>query len=931
MDPNNSKSQSSNGTGNANSQQSGERRVTLNLSRVSSRPNDASAQTTVESQQNQDALEKSADVSLAQANHDKGKSAKQADKLNGKAKGDSGKGNKLPPWMLNSLQKKAEQAKEDTSSDKNASNSTAQSDELSAKAKKSSESDKRRKAALDKKEERRQEHLKAFDNYSATNFFELNFREFQDQFDKLDSSLDEYINEQLKLSDFEIQNGVLEEIRNLDLSDEDLAYFNTKKNKYKRKETLTSETVNEEISKYLRFRYRGLFKAISLYHIFCENFKLELFNQLDKQCREYCRNVSSVSMADIQQLVDTVEPLDVAANKLLRLCTAEGKCIFGSLFNFDTFWLESKEHFLGENTAADAARDYADERTSFLLSKELDNLFTFADPKLDEPNHEDESGAANASTEDEALVSDSSDTSSDASAAALQDEHEHEQSANSNVEESAAQNTSEKAVLSEQELEQAKRLSKLVQRSRESVPNDDNNLSVTNFKKAVIAEHFRMRCPEESLQSFILDLEALCSQRNWLGAYLTKESLERLNDSLASFDGYDPTEYLRMFVPDDAALCSGYEWLNTMGSIAAGHRQSLDLLFLLRLKEYCNKYKDIKHVDAEECVDQDDIKIFNCEAANFKENLSQLSKMYRQINALRKRKYLDLYPDELTSGDFLLDTRYIANVSDNSFAAMVGFVSKLNAKELRAFKAIVEFVIDLSKQSGSNEPVRSVVFDKDTLKTLSIKSECTYDTLRSVFYNMDNSILFERKYVSPTHATDAGIEQVYAFALTKKVFTYFEKLNKLLDIWSMVEGLQKRMNQELLYMNPGLRLVFECSETLAQKYKSYGTGSNSFLDVMQGALSDEVEFNKFRNKYLEEIKNEGKVDELDDAISRSAVLSAYYALDAVDRKRFDIDKVLCYFDDDEYFLDEHPGLGDEPFDIDMDDENSVFFANEDEL
>lgn len=922
MDPNNSKSQSSNGTKNANSQQSGERRITLNLSRLGSRPNNESAQATVESQQNQDALESSADVSLAQANHDKGKSAKQSGKPNGKAKGDSGKGNKLPPWMLNALQKKSEQTKEDAASDKDAANSTAQSDDLSAKAKKSSESDKRRKAALDKKEERRQEHLKAFDNYSATNFFELNFREFQDQFDKLDFSLDEYINEQLKLSDFEIQNDILDAIHNLDLKDDDLAYFNTKKNKYKRKETLTSETVNEEISKYLRFRYRGLFKVISLYHIFCENFKLELFNQLDKQCREYCRNVSSVSMADIQQLVDTVEPLDVAANKLLRLCTAESKCIFGSLFNFDTFWLESKDHFSGENSKADLARYYADQRLDHLSSKELDNLFTFADSKCDESSHEDESVASNASTEDEDLVSESSDSASDASAAALQDEHE--QSADSSVEESATQSTRDKAVLSEHELEQAKHLSELVQRSRETVPNDDNNLSLTNFKKGVIARHFMMMCPEKTLHSFIMDLDALYSNQNWLGSYFANETLKKLNDSLASFDGYDPTTSTDLVVPDDATLSSGYEWLNTMGSIAAGHRQSLDLLFLLRLKEYCNKHKDIKRIDADECIYKDDTKIFNCEAANFKENLSQLSKMYRQINALRKRKYLDLYPDELTSGDLVLDTRYIANISDNSFAAMVSFVSKLNSGEFKAFKAIVEFVINLSKQSGSSDPVKEIVFDQEKLGLLKRETGCSYESFNSLLFKMDNSILFERKYVRPTRKTNSGIKHVYAFALTKKIFTYFDKLNKLLDIWSMVEGLQKRMNQELLYMNPGLRLVFECSENLSQKFKNYGTGSNNFLDFMQSALSDEVEFNKFRNKYLEEIENDGKADDFDGDLSRSAVLSAYYALDAVERKRFDIDTVLFYFDEYENFLDDHPEIGSEPFNFDDDDPDCSF-------
>lgn len=260
---------------------------------------------------------KSAEKSTLTINQD-ANDANPSDKVSTPTVKDN-KGKKTPPWM-------AQYQKENAVADEQQNKAASQQDAKSKQGK-SNLLPFNKSAALEK------EGNSNAAVYHPNNFFSLDFLSFQRSFDAIDAYLDQLLDNNQELLNLEIANGKVAKYEALNLEKEFVNNFTSKKNKASYKDQ--EQQVKDAISNYLRFKYRGVFKSVCLYNIFCEQLRLKMFEQLRQQCLNYSNlNMGNVSN-ELQSFLDLIEPVEVAANKLMRLTMIEDKLKLGYLYDFN--------------------------------------------------------------------------------------------------------------------------------------------------------------------------------------------------------------------------------------------------------------------------------------------------------------------------------------------------------------------------------------------------------------------------------------------------------------------------------------------------------------------------------------------------------------------------------------------------------------------
>lgn len=683
-------------------------------------------------------------------------------------------GNKNPPWMA--------QYQQDTNE---SSSNNAQQQSNAVQANTITNTDNTNLFTLSAKGKLSKEELnRLFDVYNIHNSFDLSMLSLQNDFDSLDEMLDQAFDSHQDLHSNYVKHNFIPKFDSLQLTDESLELLTTKKGKSKNKDILTKR-LDKAIVDYLHFKYRGVFKSVYMYQVFCESFRKKLFEQLEKQCLTYCRSYArsnnDIAMDELQQMLDKIEPLDVAANKLLRITMAET-----SNQLITSFLQTIKNRPLFANNTGRFADDAPLKRTCTSIYRVLEEVkgyefFDFDDltlPEKFDPNPQDNShGALQNIT---ALVN---------------------QFSNDNNWPFGAQN-------------------------QESL--------------------------ERVLQSYGRRNEDVVS---------CSADVNNLNKVLFGFDNQNAyTNFLTNTLFDSCKLNPGSVWLNQLHNfvneskiffqqVKADEIAYIRFVYLLQCMEQGQK---LSIIDAEKCVNNDHLFINNCASGNFTRNMSHLSLMFRQLVALRKSLYIynesRLYRCE--DPEICLHESAGA-LSENSFASVVRFILNLNKSERFIFNELLD-------KKNSDNLIQVLSEDFCASVNVAISKQKDLDPV-----DIDEVVQFCMKLTNTTLVQrishqDSSVSRPNNYSCTLRVLPVLadniENTKRMLRMFAMVQSLDKRMTQELQYINPMLRTLFECAETIARNT----TTSADYMSRLQEAIHDELKFNQACNQYLKKYNSSSK-------------------------------------------------------------------------
>lgn len=759
------------------------------------------------------------------------------------------RGSTTPPWMAKYQKKSKESSSDESSVHIDLTSKTKQEQSNRERLEKQrTELESEFAKALDfvvkkangpKPTKKQEQRLKEIEEYTSNNFFDLDLFAFQKSFDNIDKILGEYLHEHFDFINSLIANESINDFVKLHLNEDNLDLFTSKKSKYKHKQRLTSEQLESTITDYLRFKYTGIFKAVCMYQLFCEQFRVEIFNQLEKQCRDFSSEHAVVDMGELQRLIDDIEPIEVAANKLMRLSLSESQIVSYDLTNSFTFNdLHMKyisERSYSQNTGDDVKREEEVLRNKINRYSEFNSqLFNFT----------------------------AQDAGHDPELQALADKV--------NVE-----------MVSQEDLKE-------------------------------------LGCPKLSDSFADLFSKSSMSDRSNVSFFNCKQ-LNEICSILSVYDGYyspcsDSIENL-----DDGMMSNGNEWISNIAphlnvATSTKNYQFLDWLMYWRLDSFADTMQrgNDLFIDADACIKADQNYIFACPESNFKRNLEQLNLCFRQI--VGKRDALYRYQKPGNDKDVNVYLNEYTNVTDNSFAMIVQFVIGLSLPERLIFSAILNGIDSNYEMILCCDNIRAKFDNKnDAYKNIS-------DTDIIMFcLKLTDTILVEKLILDGLGTVSLEDAKFVArIRLTPTLIKHVNETKQMLSMYSTISSLTMRMNQELLYINPALRTMFECCETLMHN-RSLSTTSN-MLTKLEQTLQDEIAYNKLRNHYIELMQKEG--NPLNEGLDNDILIRAMHALPMSIKSRMDLDLFAESINASDFDYDDD----DEEDDDDYDDIDYEFLA-----
>lgn len=646
------------------------------------------------------------------------------------------KGKKTPPWMAKyqkendvaSAQQNTATSKHDTQSKHGKSNLTSVNKSAAL------ENEGNNNAAV----------------YHPNNFLSLDFLNFQRSFDAIDSYLDQLLDNNQELLNLEIANGKVAKYDVLSLEKDFVNNFTSKKNKASFKEQ--EQQMNDAISNYLRFKYRGVFKSVCLYNIFCEQLRLKMFEQLQQQCHNYSNlNMGNVSN-ELQSFLDLIEPVEVAANKLMRLTMIEDKLKLGYLYDFN---LSLKSYL---NSSRDCS-SISDERVT-ANTGELNSIVTEKLPNI-------------------------------VNAGSFWDFVEDAQH---------SENTNQVSSGNSTQLEQLvdKSVSdKLVQFVGKSA--SDKLAAHCPFSNKILSDH-----------EFLDFIGQFSHKPNYSNQC---EDAALLNSMLFTFDGFIPSER-EPHVFDDCAFNTGILWINDLYN-HKNLNGTVDLCTNLfaRLRMFAQsreeQYSLFAFADADQCVQKDRLYINNCLNGTFTRNFSQMKLISRQISLLRMG--MAVHCNCADQKEIPYNFECAGALVNNDFACVVRFILDLNQTERFIFKEMLSQistpVLTLSANKLAEQINKTQGF-KDSASQISDVQVISFCG------KLRNSVLVELLSINKP-SEDEHMNYAVDVHVLPVLFDNINNAQRVLNMINTVASLEHRMNQELHYLSPALSKIFECSDTLS--------------------------------------------------------------------------------------------------------------------
>lgn len=775
------------------------------------------------------------------ASKDTKQAAPQPAKKNKAAAGshkESSKGSKVPPWMAQYQAKAEENGADESGVHLDLTSKTKQEQLEQEKAEKERQENSAQAAKIAEQqkhlEQKQEQRLKSIKEYQGFNSFDLDLLSFQKSFDSIDQKLSSLLDEHYDHLEHLMALGLVPGYERLELGTEAVDLFTSKKSKYKRKSVLPTEALQKEIIDYLHFKHRGVFKAVCLYQFFCEQFRVELFSQLEKQCRAYTSTSNEVAMGDLQRMLDEIEPLDVAANKLLRFSLSEGKKILATM---QAFGRKADTEICQEKMLDDDKHPGNDYRASefSLINKtsvvektilEESKSFEVFKSKFFSPTEADILERVSDFTDDD-LVSYISDALVDKLAPNARD------------------------VLKEQGDEE---LNKLFPFLRCHLANPNS-------------------IPDDSY-------------------VILNDQLRRLHMALTYFDGYfEPQTVGSTDVLDDCMLNTGFDWITSeyLKSLTTNKFEdwtcNIEWVFYWRLLNFLStSERETFFINPDNCVVADSDYIFPCAETNFKRNLSQLNLLTRQLNGIRQIVALSKgYGNKRMS--FHADEH--VNFTDNTSAVALQFIFSLGDLELKIFEEV------LNKLSKCGEEEKLVLTVDDIVKLLVEKHgvEDSHDTSIAVIdmcLKLLNSVLFEPA-VSLISVPNLMISHEFRFEVyaSQMLVKNLESIKRMIKMRQSLKSIDSHMNRELLYLNPALRCLFECCESTSATRNNSG----NILLRLDEFIKYEYYYNKLRNVYLDE------VNEITNKIDKDVYLSCLQSMPGEFKQCVDLELFEAYLDD----------------------------------